>query len=42
MTWLMFTWTRKGKFSRVTYLADIRWQVPFDPTRAKPAQRRHC
>ena len=30
-----------GKFSRFAHLARIRWEVPFDRTRAKPARHSH-
>jgi hypothetical protein len=38
LTLLTFARTRIGKFSRVAHLTHIRWKVPFDSTRAKPAQ----
>ena len=37
LAFLMYTWTRKGKPSRVIYFADIQWKVPFNHTRAKSA-----
>jgi hypothetical protein len=40
LTFLTHTWTRIGKFSRVAHLAHIRWKIPFDRTRDKPA--RYC
>ena len=34
---LIYVWKRIGGFIRVAHLAHIRWKVPFDRTRAKPA-----
>ena len=33
----MYTWTRKGKLSRVIYPADLRLKAPFDHACGKPA-----
>jgi hypothetical protein len=38
---LTYAWTRIGKFSRDAHVAYIRWKVPFDRTRAKPARHYH-
>jgi hypothetical protein len=42
LTFMTYAWTRIGTFSRVAHLAHIRWKVPFDRSRAKPARHRHC
>jgi Family of unknown function (DUF6535) len=34
---LTYSWTRIGKFSQVAHLAHIRWKIPLNRTRAKPA-----
>jgi hypothetical protein len=34
---VQYTWTRIGRFGQVAHLAHIRWKVPLDRTRAKPA-----
>ena len=41
LTLLTYSRTRIGKLSRFTYLEHVRWKVPFDRTRAKPARRHH-